>query len=230
MLLLCANHNSAQSVAVAVEKFRGRVHHHVRAQRQRLLEIWRHECVVHDQQDFLAPADGADRRQIAQPHQRIGRRLHIDHPRVLADGAFDVLRVRGIDVRELQPEARHHLVEQTRRSAVQIVAADHVIAGLQHADDRIDRRHAAGENARGDSAFERGKILLQPGARGIRDAGIFISLVLADSLLDIGRSWIDGNGHRSGQGIGFLAGMNGARGKTYSLFSFMRMNLRDLRR
>ena len=139
----------------------------------------------------------ADRRQIAQPHQRIRRRLHIHHPRVLADGAFDVLRVGSIDVRKFQPKSGHHLVEQPRRSAVQIVAAHHVVARLQHAHDGIDRRHAAGKDARRHSAFERCQILFQPRARGIRHARIFISFVLADSLLNVGRSRIDGNGDRA---------------------------------
>ena len=35
-----------------------------------------------------------------------------------------------------------------------------------------------------------------------------------DPLLHVGRGRIDGNRHRSGQGIGFLSGVNGARGET----------------
>ncbi len=77
---------------------------------------------------------------------------------------FDILRVGSIDVGKFQTEVGHHLVEQARRSAVEIIAANDMIAGLQHGDDGVDRGHAAGEYAGSDSAFERGKILLR-GAR-----------------------------------------------------------------
>ena len=151
---------------------------------------------------FLRRQICADGGKIAEPHQRIGRRLHVDHTRVLADRPFHILRLRCVDVRELQAEAGHHLVEEARRSAIEIVATDHVIAGLQHGHDRVNRSHAARKNASSDSAFKRSQILFQAGARGIGHAGILISLVLADSLLHISRGRIDRHRDRAGQGSG----------------------------
>ena len=87
-------------------------------------------------------------------------------------------------------------------------------------DDGIDRGHAAGEHAGRDTAFESSEILLQPRARGIRDAGIFVSLVLADSLLHVGRGGINGDRDGAGQRIGFLSGVNGAGGEAESLGCF----------
>ena len=39
-----------------------------------------------------------------EAHQRIGRRLDINHSRVLPDRTFDILRVGSVDVGKLQPE------------------------------------------------------------------------------------------------------------------------------
>ena len=131
------------------------------------MKVRRHERVVHDEADFLAARNGTDGRQIAQAHQGIGRGLDVHHARVLADRALDIFRVRSIDIGEFEAEVGHHLVEQARGSAVQIISADDVIAGFECVDDGVDCRHAAGEHAGRDSAFQRGKILLQARARGI---------------------------------------------------------------
>src|SRR6266496_2857959 len=48
LLLAGANDDSAESVAMPVEKFRCRMNDHVRAQRNWLLKKGRHESVVHD--------------------------------------------------------------------------------------------------------------------------------------------------------------------------------------
>ena len=113
-----------------------------------------------------------------------------------------------------RPKSGHHLIEQAGSAAVEIVAADDVVAGLQHADDGVDRSHAAGEDSGGDSAFERGEIFLKPGARGIRHARVLVSFVLADALLDVSGGRIDRNRDRAGEWIGFLSGVDGAGGKT----------------
>ena len=214
-----ADDDAAQAVAVAVEKFCGGVNHHVGSQRDRLLEVWRHESVVHDQFHFLAAAYLADGLDVAERHERIGWRLDVHHARVLADGAFDILRVGSVDVGKFHSEICQHLIEEAGHAAVEIVAADHVVAGLVHGADGVDGRHAAGEDAGGNSAFERRQVFFQTGARGIGDASVFVSLVLAQFLLNVGGSWIDGNRDRAGFGIGFLAGVNGAGGETW-LFVF----------
>ena len=61
LLRLAANHYASQTIAMAVEKLRGGMDHHVRTQRQWLLKIRRHEGVVDYELNFLAAADLADR-------------------------------------------------------------------------------------------------------------------------------------------------------------------------
>jgi len=89
-----------------------------------------------------------------------------------------------------------------------------VIAGLQHCRDGVDGGHAAGKDAGGYSAFERGQVFFEAVARGIRDAGVFVSLVLADALLHVGGGGVDGDSDRSGEGVGLLAIVDGAGGET----------------
>src|SRR5579871_4397785 len=85
VLLVLADDNSAKSVAVTVKKLCGRVHDHVCAERERLLEIRGHECVVDNKPDLLATADFADRIQVTDAHQRIRGSLDVDHARVFAN-------------------------------------------------------------------------------------------------------------------------------------------------
>ena len=185
----------------------------------RLLEVWRHEGVVHDQFDFLAAAYLADGLNVAERHERVGRRFHVDHAGVFSDGALDISRVGSVDVGEFHSEIRQDLVEEAGHASVEIVAADDMVAGLVHGADGIDRRHAAGEDARGNTAFERRQVFFQAGARGIGNAGVFVALVLAQFLLHVSGGGVDGNRYRAGFGVGVLAGVNGFGGKTW-LFVF----------
>src|SRR5258708_26127941 len=65
LFFLSADYNAAQAVAVSIQKFCGRVDNHVRSQSNRLLEVWRHESVVHHQFRFIAPAYLAAGRNVA---------------------------------------------------------------------------------------------------------------------------------------------------------------------
>ncbi len=145
----------------------------------------------------------------------IGWGLHIDHAGIFSDGAFYVSRVRSVDVGEFHSEICQDLVEKAGHAPVKIVAANHVIAGLVHGADGVDRRHAAGEDTRGDAAFEHRQIFFQASAGGIGNAGVFVSFVLAEFLLDVGGGRIDGSRNRAGFWVGILAGVNGLGGETW---------------
>ena len=103
---------------MAIEEFCGGVHDHVCAQRYGLLEIGRHEGIVDDQFGFLAVAYFGDGGEIAERHQRVGRRLDIDQACVFLNGALDVLYFGGVDVGELQAEIGEDLVEETWDASV----------------------------------------------------------------------------------------------------------------
>ena len=159
---------------------------------------------------WLSSADGA---QVAEFHQRVGGRFEEHQPRVFLERFFDRLQIGGIDIGEGEAEIGEHLIEQARRSAIEIVAGDDVVSGFEHAGNGVDRGHAAGEDFGSNSAFERGEVGFEPVARGIRDAGILVTFVLADLLLDVSGGGVNGDIHGAGQRVRFLSGMNGAGGK-----------------
>src|SRR5262249_4854236 len=55
---------------------------------------------------------------------------------------------------------------------------------------------------------------LQGLAGRVVEARVLVPLVLAQSLLDVGRGLVDGDAHRARRGVGGLAGMDGTGGET----------------
>src|ERR1022692_835710 len=114
---------------------------------------------------MAAFADGA---KVAKLHQRIGGRLQKYQASVLLQCALDVVDIGGIDVGKRQTKVSQHLIEQARRSSVEIVSGDHVVARFEHGSHSIDRRHPAGENLSGNAAFESSEVRLQPVTSRVR--------------------------------------------------------------
>ena len=54
-----------------------------------------------------------------------------------------LLRVRGVDVGKPNAVMSNNLVKQPRSSSVDIGAADHMVAGLEHGDQGRNGSHAA---------------------------------------------------------------------------------------
>src|SRR5690349_10853082 len=131
---------------MTVYELRRGMHDHIGPERDRLLKVWRHESVVYHEFRIPRVTLFADRTKITQCHQRIRGRFYEHHPRVLADCISDVAGDRGINVGELHTKIRKDLVEQPRRSTIEVVSADDVITGFVHAGNRVDCGHTAGEN------------------------------------------------------------------------------------
>ena len=129
----------------------------------------------------------------------------------------DLLHIGGVDVGEDDAVVGNDLVEEPRRSPVNIGSADDVVAGLEHGDQGRDGRHAAGKNVRRSASFERGQIFFERRARGIRNPGVFVSAVLTDLFLGIGGRGINRHVDRAGQRIGSLAVVDGPGRKAMTL-------------
>ena len=202
---------------MAVEELRGRVHHDVSAKLDGLLEIGRHERVVDHHLAAAFMSDRADRGDVGEPHQRVGRRLDIHVARVLADGALHIARVGCVHVGELEAEVRHDLVEQPRHAAVEIVRGDDMVTGLHELAHRDHGGHTAGKHWCGNAAFQGREILLQPGARGIAGARVVVAFGYAQLFLRVGGSGKNRRSDGAGRRIGVVADVDGASGKSGSV-------------
>ena len=72
------------------------------------------------------------------------------------------------------------LVEQPERAAVDVLAADDVVAGPEQLHDRVEAAHAAGEREAVPAALERGDVSLERLARRVLAAGVLVALVLPE--------------------------------------------------
>ena len=66
-----------------------------------------------------------------------------------------------------------------------------MIAGAQEAENRVNGRHAGGEDVRRRRALEFREAAFQGLSIGVIRSGVVISLVLAERILKVGRSLID---------------------------------------
>ncbi len=60
---------------------------------------------------------------------------------------------------------------------------------------------------------KRRQVLFERRARGIGDAGVFVTLVLTNLLLGVGRCKVDRHIHRTSDRLRLLTGVDGTRGK-----------------
>src|SRR6185436_6743340 len=101
----------------------------------------------------------------------VRRRLDPDELRALRD---DEVRIRRVDEVERETEARAHAGEQPTRAAVEIVAADDVVAGRQRAEERVGRRETGRETEAELPALERRDAVLERVARRVVRARVLV--------------------------------------------------------
>ena len=166
-----------------------------------------------------APASrvtSADRGDVRDAQQRVGRRLAPDDP-----GGRPQRRAQRVDVREvhrrvLDPPRCEDLVDEPERAAVGVVRDDEVVAGAhQHAQEDVARSHTRAERPAVPAALERGQAFLQRGAGGVRAARVLVPARAraADAVLDEGGRQVQGGDHRARGGVGVLPGVDRVRGE-----------------
>src|SRR5581483_2083127 len=89
-------------------------------------------------------------------------------------------------VREREPVMLEQLVEQAKRSAINVFCADDVVTGAEELHEGIETPHAAREREPVPSILERGYVSLERLARWVLSARVFISFVLAEAFLNVG--------------------------------------------
>ena len=153
--------DSADAVAVPVQKLRRAVDDEVGAEVDRPLDRRAGERVVDDDDDVTGVRDRTGSSEVGESQRRVRRRLEEQHPRVGADGGFDRLEIGRVDVGEIELILPQHALEQSIRAAVGIVGDDDVIAGLEERHHGAGRSHARGKRERGSTVLDRGKVGLE---------------------------------------------------------------------
>ncbi len=200
-----------------VQVLRARVDDGIGAQIHRPLEVRCGERVVHDQPRTVIVRDLRSRREIRDMHQRVGRRLHQNQPCVLADSVLDPVGLTRVHEGELEPQPGEDLAEEAVRPAIDVGAADHVIAARQKLDHRLDRGQARCERRPVLGPLQRGHVRLQGRSGRIRYPSILVPLMDADPFLGEGGCLVDRRHDRPGRRIGPLPGVDRPGGETLLL-------------
>ena len=168
--------------AVPAKPLGQRMHHDVRAVRERLGEVGRGERGVHDQrQAVLACAI------LATASRSVTSRAGLDtvsqnRARVLAiDRLGEILRI--VRVHELHRDAERgqDVVELRVGAAVEVAGGHDVVAGLREIDDRVEDPARAGRHAKAAHLrrpLEQRHALLQHVGRGIHQPGVDVAQFL----------------------------------------------------
>ena len=143
------------------------------------IEARRGEGVVHHQKNAGLAGDPGDALHIGHTDRRVGNHLDKDHPRVGPHRRAYRGGVGRIGKARLDTEARQVLGHQAQGPAIGLIAAEDVIARLQHAKQH--RRNRAHPRAGDDPALRPFEIVdLRGQDRGIRMpfAGIAVAGLL----------------------------------------------------
>jgi hypothetical protein len=180
----------------------------VNAELERALEVGRHESVVADDARADTVRRVRDGLQVRDDHDRVGRRLQKDHPRIIPDRGLDVRDLRSVDEAELDLVVGEDAAEEAERAAVGIIGDDDVLAGLDEAESGVNRRHPGGESVAEARAFERREVLFEGEARRVLGPRILEALVPSEALLRVGRGLVDRDGDGAGRRVGLIARVN----------------------
>ncbi len=156
-------------------------------------------------------------------HCRVGRRFGKDHPRVIAHGCRNVVRVGGVGEGVVDTEAAQDLGAQPIRAPVGNIRDDGVRAGFEECEHRCEyRTHASAETGAVDAALEIGEFEFERLDCRVARARVGESLaqVFIDRRLHVGRRLIDRREDRAGRRIRRDAGMDLACAKAHGEILF----------
>ena len=94
------------------------------------------ESVVNDQRDAILVGDVGDLLEVGHGETRITQRLDIERLGVGINGGTEGFRIVAIDELDVDAEARQRDLELIVGAAVEMAAADDVVAGLGDRGDR----------------------------------------------------------------------------------------------
>ncbi|MNZ83039.1 hypothetical protein D3C78_1017580 [compost metagenome] len=217
---------------MTVQVLGGRVQHDVETQLQWPLYPRTGKGVVGHTENASLATQVRNRGQVGEAQQGIARCLDPDHPRVWLQRRFEGRQVRQVDEAEtMTGAALAHPFEQSERTAVQVVAGDHMRTGIEQFEYGGDGRQPGGKGEGPGPAFQVRHTALQRPARGVVRASVVEPLVHPGTLLRIGGVGVDRRHQRPGGRVRHLPGMDHPGGKVTWFDGFIVLaHARDLRK
>ena len=153
-LLIIHHHKSGDHIIVSAQIFRPAVHHNIRSQGNRLLEIGSQERIIHHQQSVMLPGNGGELSDIRHLHHRIGRSLHKQHFRRRTDSGLNSLGICHVHIGKHTAQLLKDILPDTEGAPVDIIGEQHMIPRLQNAKYRHIGSLSAGEGKACQAAFQ----------------------------------------------------------------------------
>ena len=220
-----AHHKARDHVAVAVQVLGSRVHHHVGAQRQRILQSGRSEGVVAHHLDGGVIGMGSLRHggDVGDLQVGVGGGLQINGAGILLQSGLHGGQIGGIHEADLHAVAAHAVVQQGEGAAVQGAVGHDVLACTGDGPQRGGNgAHTGSGRHAGLAALQRRHLILQHGDGGVAQTGVDVAALLpgkaAAALLAAveheGRGLIDGGSQRAVLRVLHITGVNGLGAQT----------------
>jgi hypothetical protein len=174
--------------------------------------VRRGERVVDDDERAGRVADLGQFGHVADLHEGVRGRLEPEDLGLARDDCLrDGLKVHHLDGVILDTPAPEDAVDESVRSAVDIVAQHHMVAWFEHgAQQRVFRGEARREREPVLRALERGQQGLERRPGGVAAARVLVTAAeTADAVLHEGRRLVDRRDDGAGRRIELLSGVHG---------------------
>ena len=164
--------------------------------------------------------------EIHQVHHGVGGGLAVDHAGGRREGALHRLDPAHVHEAEGDAVLRVDPLHQAVGAAVDVVTRHDVVTGAKQLERRVEGGEPGAEGEAERPALEARDVPLERLARGVLGAGVFVALVPAQPLLDIGGGLVDRRHDGAGHRVGPLARVHGAGGE--AVIAVGREDLRHL--
>ena len=206
------DHRSAEHIRVPADVLGGRMHHGIRAQKQRALQERGGEGVVHDQQGTCRMGDPRPARHVRDAQQRVRRGFDPEQrglPRL--HGRGDNIQVRDVHGGVGDPPLAVQAVDEPVGASVAVGTEHDVVARGQHrAQQRVLCGDPGGEGETGVPALQGVELDFESVAGRVGAAGVLVPVAQhVDPVLHEGAGLVDRRDDRPGERIGRLARMDG---------------------
>ncbi len=185
-LLVTHDGESADHIAVSVEKLGAAVQDNVAPQFKRPLQVGCHKGVVNQGDDAVFPGDCRCAFQVGNFQERIGGGLQVDAPGFRADSSLERSQVGCVDKGRFDAHPAENSGKHPVRPAVHIVADHQVVAGREDHQGRGYGRHARCKGKTAAAVFQIGHGLFKRFTGRIVTPGIIVFSEVVDRCLPVG--------------------------------------------